>query len=231
MSAYRWHLTDPIPFRTSLRFLMEHKGWTFKPDGAVKSAFGERTDLLSSVAFWYQEGIATGQPDLPYGPARLPQGNAEQIEVDKALAEVRTEKGKASLSPELFWSKDVLLFEGEGEGARVEVPFDVPEDDDYELVAQLAQGATRHLLGPGGRQAAGVASSGTSRSGRAAPGLVRRFPPDHVSTDFPVGCAPRQGRHTLTFVCLEARSVVGSRPRRHGDLARTGPAAWAAAAR
>lgn len=65
MSAYRWHLGDPIPFTKSLRFDLEHKGWTFNPDGSVKSAFGERTDLLSSVAFWYQQGIAQGLPVAP----------------------------------------------------------------------------------------------------------------------------------------------------------------------
>jgi hypothetical protein len=48
----------------------------------VKSAFGERTDLISSVAFRYQEGVASDQPPVPYGPARLPQGNASQIEVE-----------------------------------------------------------------------------------------------------------------------------------------------------
>ena len=89
MTAYRWHLADPVPFTKALRFVMEHKGWTFNADGSVKSAFGERTDLVSSVAFWYQEGIASDQPPVPYGPARLPQGNAAQIEVEAALADVR----------------------------------------------------------------------------------------------------------------------------------------------
>lgn len=51
MSAYRWHLTDPIPFRRSLRLDIEHKGWTYSPDGKVRSAFEERPDLFSSVAF------------------------------------------------------------------------------------------------------------------------------------------------------------------------------------
>src|SRR6185295_5309149 len=82
MTAYRWHLLDPIPFAKSLRFELEHKGWTFNADGSVKSAFGERTDLLSSVAFWYQQGIAEDQPAVPYGPARLPQGGALQVEVE-----------------------------------------------------------------------------------------------------------------------------------------------------
>ena len=54
MTAYRWHLADPIPFSKSLRFVFEHNGWTFHPDGSVKSAAGERTDLMSSVAYWYR---------------------------------------------------------------------------------------------------------------------------------------------------------------------------------
>ena len=51
----------------------------------------------------------------------------------------RREKGKVSVSKELFWGKDVILFEAEGPGARIEVPFDVDEDGDYELSTQVAQ--------------------------------------------------------------------------------------------
>lgn len=109
MTAYRWHLLDPIPFTKSLKAEIEHKGWTYNADGTVKSVFGERTDLMSSVAFWYQEGIAKDQPPVPYGSARLPQGNALQIEVEKSLADCKADGGKVSLSPELFWSKDVIL--------------------------------------------------------------------------------------------------------------------------
>ncbi|HEX9304898.1 MAG TPA: DUF2961 domain-containing protein [Thermoanaerobaculia bacterium] len=142
MTAFRWHLTDPIPFRRSLRFVFEHKGWTFNADGSVKSASGERTDLMSSVAYWYQVGIATDQPEPPYGAARLPQGNARQIEVEEtALKDPRAkaEKGKVSVSKDLFWSKDVLFLQSEGSGARLDVPFDVEEDGEYELVAEVAQ--------------------------------------------------------------------------------------------
>ncbi len=49
MTAYRWHLNDPIPFRTSLRAAIEHGGWTFNEDGTVRSAFEERPDLFSKV--------------------------------------------------------------------------------------------------------------------------------------------------------------------------------------
>jgi hypothetical protein len=85
MSAYRWHVVDPVPFRTSLKLDIEHARWTYNPDGAVRSAFEERRDLFSSVAFWYQDGIARDQPEVPYGSQRLPIGNARQIEVEIAL--------------------------------------------------------------------------------------------------------------------------------------------------
>ena len=85
MTAYRWHLTDPVPFSKEIRVEIEHKGWTYKPDGTVRTAFGVREDLMSSVAYWYQQGVAAGQPSVPYGRARLPQGNALQIELEKAL--------------------------------------------------------------------------------------------------------------------------------------------------
>jgi hypothetical protein len=237
MSAYRWHLLDPVPFKRSLRFEMEHKGWTFQRDGSVKSAFGERTDLLTSVAFWYQHGIAQGLPEVPYGSARLPQGNARQIEVEKSLSEVKAEKGEASLYPELFWSKDVLAFEGEGEGARIEVPFDVPEDSDYELYSQVAKGPEYGIYT--------VLLDGKPPEApdlEHEPGadvLVKdRFdgyaPETYVGFDYQVGWPRlRRGPHTLTFVCL-GKNADSSGYRLGIDniiLARTGADAWSAAPR
>ena len=216
---------------------MEHRGWTFRPDGSVKSAFGERTDLLSSVAFWYQRGIARGLPDLPYGSARLPQGNAHQIEVERALLEVEAEKGDASLVKELFWSKDVLAFEAEGPGSRIEVPFDVPEDGDYEVYTQIAQGPEYGmytvLLDGKPPQAPELEHE------PGADVLVKdRFdgyaPETYVGYDYQVGW-PRlsRGRHRLTFVCL-GKSSESSGYRLAVDniiLARTGTEAWASASK
>ncbi len=138
LSAYRWHVVDPIPFTRSLRFDLEHAGWTFNPDGSVRSAFEERADLFSSVAFWYQAGIAGGLPEPPYGSARLPHGNARQIEVETGLPEVKAEGGTAEVQKEAFWSRDLLLFRANGPGSKMHIPFQVEEDGDYELVAQAA---------------------------------------------------------------------------------------------
>ncbi len=139
MTAYRWHLVDPVPFTSSLRVAIEHAGWTFNADGAVRSAFEERPDLFSSVAFWYQLGIATDQPEPPYGAARLPHGNATQIEIETQVGEARVQGGKASVQKEVFWGKDLLFFEGTGPGSRIDLPLDVAADGRYEIVAQVAQ--------------------------------------------------------------------------------------------
>ncbi len=235
MTGYRWHLADPIPFTRSLSFEIEHKGWTFKPDGSVKSTFGERVDLMSSVAYWYQEGIARGLPPIPYGSARLSQGNAKQIEVENALPQVKAEKGKASVSRDLFWSKDVLLFEGQGEGARIEIPFDVEEDGDYELSTELAQASDYGIytvLLDGKPAAAPVLEHEPGADVRPQTRFDGYAMETYVGMDYQIGW-PRlsRERHTLTFVCL-GKNAASSGYNLGLDnliLARTGPTGWAKA--
>jgi hypothetical protein len=137
MTAYRWHLADPVPFTTDLRFAIEHVGWTFNPDGSARSASEERKDLFSTVAFWYQQGIARDQPEPPYGPARLPHGNARQIEVERDIARVKAVNGTTEVQKEVFWGKDLLFLAAKAPGARMDVPFTVESDGRYELVAQV----------------------------------------------------------------------------------------------
>jgi hypothetical protein len=236
LTAYRWHLVDPVPFTKSLKVEIEHKGWTYRPDGRVKTAFGERTDLYSSVAYWYQKGIASGQPPVPYGSARLPQGNATQIEAEASIGRSRMEKGKASVSKELFWGKDVLLFEAEGPGARIEIPFEVAEDGDYELRAEVAQSLTYGIYE--------ILLDGKALTGpelEHEPGAdIREFTQfdgyaydTYVGVDLEVGWPHlTKGTHTLTFVCLgkNAASTGYNLGVDNIILARTGPAGWAMAA-
>lgn len=205
MTAYRWHLTDPIPFRRSLKFVFEHKGWTFNPGGTVKSASGERTDLISSVAYWYQVGIATDQPEPPYGAARLPQGNALQIEVENALADAKGEKGKVSVSKDLFWSKDVLFFQGEGPVARLDLPFDVAEEGEYELTTQVAQSfdyGTYSVLHDGKPVQSAVLEHEPGADVLPTGQLDGYKPETYVGLDLILGW-PRltKGRHVVSFVC------------------------------
>ncbi len=187
------------------------------------------------MAFWYQHGIAADQPELPYGAARLPQGNAQQIEVEKALDQVKAERGKATLSPELFWSKDVLLFEAEGPGAKVEVPFDAPAAGDYEVYAQLAQGSNYGIysvLVDGRRPAASALEHEPGADVRPHTQFDGYAAETYVGADFPVGWMKlAQGRHTLTFVCLGKREASSGHALGVDTvvLAKTGLPAWSAA--
>jgi hypothetical protein len=139
LTGYRWHVPDPVPFKKSLRVAIEHFGWTYNPDGAARSGFEERSDFFSSVAFWYQKGVNEDLPEPPYGHARLPFGNAEQIEVENNIKEVTTEKGEASVQKEVFWSKDLLFLQAQGVGAAMNIPIDVPKDGFYEVISEIAQ--------------------------------------------------------------------------------------------
>ena len=206
MTAYRWHVVDPIPFTRSLRFDIEHTGWTYNADGTVRSASEERPDLFSSVAFWYQAGIAHDQPAVPYGSARLPHGNARQIEVETSIADVKAEGGRASLQKEVFWSKDLLFFRAAGPGSKIHVPLDVPEAGRYELVAQVAHSDDygiyavsldgKPLVGRADLEHEPGANTGTGG------GINAYFTETYVAEDHLLGWLTLSaGRHMVTFTC------------------------------
>lgn len=202
LSGYRWHLADPVPFKTSLKFLIEHKGWVRLGDGSI-DGFRERFDLWSSVAFWYQKGVNEGLPEPPYGPARLPHGNATQIEVENAIKDVKAQEGEATVMRDVFWSKDILHLRANGPGAGIDVPFDVAADGFYEIVAQIAHASdygdyTVKLDGaPLGGPPEGRAG------GRTREVRVAAYNPElYVAADHLIGWVDlTQGRHILTFTC------------------------------
>jgi len=76
VSVYRWHLPDPIPFKTSLRFEMEHKGSIFNEEGTALEmelgGFESRYDWLSSLALWYQYPPVELTEPLPPVEERMP---------------------------------------------------------------------------------------------------------------------------------------------------------------
>ena len=215
MSAYRWHVVDPIPFRRSLRLDIEHKGWTYNTDGSVRSGFEERADLFSSVALWYQDAVATDQPAVPYGSRRLPIGNARQIEVEDALADVSAEGGTVSVQKDVFWSKDILFFEAKGPGSKLSVPFDVPADGRYELVAQVAHSPDygTYMTQLDG-QPVGSAETLEHEPGANVGDAGRidaYFTETYVAEDHLIGWAKlSKGRHTLTFVCVGRNSAASA---------------------
>jgi len=70
LSAYRFHIADPIPFRSSFKFEIEHWPW-FSPWPNTGR------DYFSALSFWYQAGLHKPWPRLeriisaePWDPAK-----------------------------------------------------------------------------------------------------------------------------------------------------------------
>ncbi len=207
LTGYRWHVPDPVPFTKSLRVEIEHAGWTYNADGTARSAFEERPDYFSSVAFWYQKGVNEDLPEPPYGAARLPLGNAEQIEVENSIKDVTVEKGETSVQKEVFWSKDLLFFKADSKGARMNIPIDVAHDGRYEIVAEVAQS---YDYGDYVVTLDGKLTNSTTLTW----GPLDVLPPDvevlhnyqaetYVAVDHRLGWFDlKAGRHIITFTCV-----------------------------
>ena len=75
VSAYRWHIADPIPFTKSLRATIEHRGSvvdeTAGPTAKRLASSTERPDWISSVAFWYQYPPSAIAEALPAATNRV----------------------------------------------------------------------------------------------------------------------------------------------------------------
>jgi len=76
VSIYRWHIPDPIRFEKSLKVVIEHKGSIMNEKAPLMqwdiTGFEERSDWVSSVAFWYQNPPTTWDEPLPPPEKRIP---------------------------------------------------------------------------------------------------------------------------------------------------------------
>ncbi|MEA3364443.1 MAG: DUF2961 domain-containing protein [Candidatus Hydrogenedentes bacterium] len=126
VTAYRWHLPDPIPFKESLHFEIEHKGSVFTDFAEHLGQFIERSDWISSVAYWYQSPPAVfSEPIAP---------------VEKRVAPYRVFK-TADLTiratPESAVEKDgpTVYFRPGTQDGSVEFDFEAAEDGRYQINA------------------------------------------------------------------------------------------------
>jgi hypothetical protein len=207
LTGYRWHVLDPVPFTKSLWAGIEHAGWTSNPDGSVRSGFEERPDYFSSVAFWYQATVNEDLPEPPYGETRLPFGNALQIAVEDSVAEARTTKGKASVQRDVFWGKDLLFFEAQGEGARIDVPVEVAESGRYAVLAEIAKApdyGNYQVLLDGQPTNLDTRQPAVSEIPFPGPEVFHNYLPEvYVAQERPLGWHQlSNGRHTISFICV-----------------------------
>jgi len=141
-SVYRFHITDPIPFRESILVTIEH------------GHANDRADFFSSVAYWYQDEPHTPYPALPTVEQRLPfaletppafvlpQWEEKEAVPQKFFSDSLTgmafKTNNATHALTSFYNQDgkrypVLLTEGSRAGTNAEVAFDLEYGEHYDV--------------------------------------------------------------------------------------------------
>lgn len=121
LTAYRWHIADPIPFTKSLKVEIEHKG---SRDGV--GGYVERYDDFYTVAYWYQTEPHAAFPKLPDALDRLPYNPNELVQAEDLLASaVSKPEGKLKLQQHI----------GSGAGQAFFTPTAVPASFTLKMLA------------------------------------------------------------------------------------------------
>jgi len=128
VSAYRWHLADPVRFTNSLKFSIEHRGSTVTDEGKKVSSSGERPDWVSSVAFWYQTPPVAGEAPLPPATKRVAPYRVLPMQ---ALA------SRADPPATVKQQEEGLIYTPGKPDAQIEFDFDVAEAGRYQVAAVL----------------------------------------------------------------------------------------------
>jgi HEAT repeat protein len=107
---------------------------------------------------------------------------------------------------EVDWGRDLLFFEAEGIGSRIDIPLDVVEAGRYEIVARIAQApdyGDYYALVDGKPTNLDNREAETSEIPSAGSEVFHNYLPEiYVAVDHPLGWLQLdQGRHTLSFVC------------------------------
>ena len=65
ISMYRWHLPDPVYWKTECRITIQQIGWSREHQEKTGSALYERQDDWSSATFWYEPVPSAPLPEFP----------------------------------------------------------------------------------------------------------------------------------------------------------------------
>lgn len=134
VTAYRWHIADPIIFRKSLQFQIERRGFVMNSRGEVVSPSASRPDFWSSVSYWYQASIAKPWCEFP------PYRDRVNLEIVLHLPQVvdtirHSDNVKLEVNPynRATYTKPWFRVENDTVGAWIEIPFEVSEAGRYSM--------------------------------------------------------------------------------------------------
>ena len=137
ITAYRWHIDDPITFKKSLKMTIERRSFmaAIDPKTGVRHSydFKYRPDYWSSVAFWYQKGISEKLWDIPpYEERILPE---IWIEPTQMLDKITTSEG---LHPKRLYNrtcnlKRFVYIRNDKIGSWFELPVSIQKQGRYAI--------------------------------------------------------------------------------------------------
>lgn len=134
VTAYRWHIPDPIIFRKSLRFELERRGFLMNSQGEVVASSAPRPDFWSSVSYWYQDTIAEPWCEFPPYKDRI----NKEVVLHLPLV-VNTIRHSPDLKLQIndynraTYTKTWFQALNDRVGGWIEIPFEIPEAGRYSL--------------------------------------------------------------------------------------------------
>ncbi len=140
---YRWHIADPVRFRKSLRFEIEHTGWITADETESGKTEGhvEREDDIATVAFWYQVGQPRRFTKLPPLAERLLPNLDIIIEGKTLLATAKHSPGLLELQKGYDWTgQGQILFTPASDDPVLEVDFNVEKEEYRGLMLRMSYG-------------------------------------------------------------------------------------------
>lgn len=134
ISAYRWHLEDPIIFNKSLLFELEKTGFVVDTLGNALGFAGSRPDHWSSVSFWYQDDIADPWCEFPEYKERID----EEIVIffPKIIESIKHSRNiNIKLNPynRATYTKSWVQIENNRVGSWFEIPFAIEKSGKYSI--------------------------------------------------------------------------------------------------
>ncbi|MBN2129237.1 MAG: DUF2961 domain-containing protein [Sedimentisphaerales bacterium] len=134
VTAYRWHIADPILFRTSLKFELERRGFVVDNKGNVIEPSGPRPDFWSSVSFWYQDTIA--QPWCEFPPYKNRVNPEIVLHLPRVVDTIKHSPGvklEVNEYNRATYTKPWFRVANDRVGAWIEIPFEVKEKGRYSM--------------------------------------------------------------------------------------------------
>ncbi|MBN2244298.1 MAG: DUF2961 domain-containing protein [Candidatus Aminicenantes bacterium] len=141
-SAFRWHIADPIVFSKKIKVTIEHFGWISPDENKERRphSWNEREDDFATVAFWYQTGVPTFNPETPPAVKRILPNLDEIFMAQEAVNGKSFSNGTAVVQEGLeHYMNGQILFMPSNDQAAIRFPFSVNEKKPTRLLAAVTK--------------------------------------------------------------------------------------------